>query len=221
MIGEDFLARLDNVQAAAVARVQASAFVAELLAGPRARALYLAYLREAYHFVRLTSGFTPLAARRMDPKLIVLRQWILHHSAEEMGHELMARKDLGDLGESPAAVESSRPGPGTMAWVQFFHYQVCVRPPFAAMGVLYFLEGLAVALAPTVAAAVARALAPEERRAVRFFREHGELDRAHVSEQRDLVAKHCLGAEDQEVVCETVAHAGHVKRFMLECLLDA
>lgn len=217
---ESFLTTLDETLAAAIARVRASRFVEDLLAGARGRELYRAYLREAFHFVRLTSGFTPLAARRMDPALLELRQWILHHSADEMGHELMARDDLLDLGDPAEVIDASRPAPGTMAWVCFFHYQVCVRPPFAALGVLYFLEGMAVALAPVVATTIARALAPAERTAVRFFREHGELDKKHVSEQRELIARWCTDAGDQAVVLDTVAQAGHVKRFMLESLRD-
>jgi pyrroloquinoline quinone (PQQ) biosynthesis protein C len=219
MSQDTFLAALDDALAAAVARVRQSPFVEGLLAGPRARELYRGYLREAFHYVRLTSGFTPLAARRMDPALLELRQWILHHSADEMGHELMARDDLIDLGDRPEELEASRPAPGTLAWVHFFHYQVCVRPPFAALGVLYFLEGMASALAPVVATTIARGLAPAERHAVRFFREHGELDKKHVSEQRDLIARFCAAAADHEVVLETVTQAGHVKRFMLDSLV--
>jgi tRNA-Thr(GGU) m(6)t(6)A37 methyltransferase TsaA len=220
MSNHAFLTALDEALAAAVARVRQSPFVAELLGGPRARDLYRAYLREAFHFVRLTSGFTPLAARRMDPALLELRQWILHHSADEMGHELMARDDLADLGDPPEVTDASRPGPGTLAWVQFFHYQVCVRPPFAALGVLYFLEGMSAGLAMVVSTTIARALGPAERSAVRFFREHGELDQKHVREQRELLARHCTVSADQEVVLETVAQAGHVKRFLLDSLRE-
>jgi pyrroloquinoline quinone (PQQ) biosynthesis protein C len=217
----DFLDRLDTTLAAGVARLRRSPFVEELLAGPRARELYRAYLREAYHYVRLTSGMTPLAARRMDPSLLELRQWILHHSAEEMGHELMARDDLADLGLPGAELDASRPLPGTLAWVHFFHFQVCARPPFAALGVLFFLEGMAAGLASAVAATVARALAPGERQAVRFFQEHGELDQRHVSEQRELLRRFCLDPADQELVADTVAQAAHVKRFMLDSLHEA
>jgi pyrroloquinoline quinone (PQQ) biosynthesis protein C len=213
-----FLDKLDTHLEASVARIRASPFVQEIMDGPRARELYCAYLREAYHFVRLTSGFTPLAARRMDPNLLELRQWILTHSAEEMGHELMARDDLADLGMPAAELEASEPSPGTWAWVHFFHYQVSVRPPFAALGVLYFLEGMAAAIAPGVAAAVGKALAPEERQAVRFFQEHGELDQKHVSEQRELIARYCEDPADQQVVVETVDQAGYIKRFMLDSL---
>ena len=213
-----FIEELDEHLATAVARIRESDFVNKVVGGERARDLYCGYLREAYHFVRLTSGFTPLAARRMDPALLELRQWILTHSAEEMGHELMARDDLADLGVSPAELEASSPGPGTLAWVHFFHYQVCSRPPFAALGVLYFLEGMAAAVAPGVASAVGKALAPEERQAVRFFREHGELDQRHVSEQRELIARYCEHPADRQVVIETVDQAGHIKRFMLDAL---
>jgi hypothetical protein len=86
-----FLAELDAELERSVTRLKESAFFVRLVAGDSVRALYVAYLREAFHFVRLTSSFTPLAARRMDPKFIKLRRWILTHSAEELGHELRPR----------------------------------------------------------------------------------------------------------------------------------
>jgi pyrroloquinoline quinone (PQQ) biosynthesis protein C len=218
---DELLSRLDATLSHAVARVRESPFVVELLGGRRTRDAYQAYLREAYHYVRLTSSFTPLAARRMDPEQIKTRQWILRHSAAELGHELMALADLEDLGHARAAVEGSRPGVGTLAWVHFFHYQVTMSPPFSAMGVLYFLEGMAAALAPLVAVEVAKVLGPNERRAVRFFREHGELDSEHIEEQRDVLVRYCLRPEDQEAVRATIEQAGHVKRFMLDKLLES
>lgn len=216
MTPEAFFTRLDAVQARAVERIRQSRFAVDLLSGVRVRPLYEAYLREAFHYVRLTSGFTPLAARRMDPDLLKMRQWILRHSASEMGHELMALADLVQLGHDEKELLASKPGAGTVAWVSFFHYQAAVGPPFAAMGVLWFLEGMAVALAPLVAGQVRKALAPHEQKAVRFFQEHGELDLEHVEEQRNVLARYCTRPEDQDVICETVEQAGHVKRFLLD-----
>ena len=217
----DLIQRLDAVLDVAVAQLERSKFYRDITAGERVRELYVAYLREAYHYVRLTSSFTPLAARRMDPELLGMRQWILHHSADEMGHELMALKDLEILGIPKEQTRASEPRPGTWAWVHFFHYQVTQRPPFAAMGVLYFLEGMAAKLAPIVSGKVLGALSGNEKRAITFFREHGTLDTAHTAEQRDMLAKFCTRSEDQEVVSETIKLAGHIKRYMLDELVAA
>ncbi len=219
--GSELIARLDAVLDASVKRLEESRFYRDISAGERVRPLYLAYLQEAYHYVRLTSSFTPLAARRMDPELLGLRQWILHHSADEMGHELMALKDLEILGVPKDQVRASQPLAGTWAWVHFFHYQVTQRPPFAAMGVLYFLEGMAAKLAPIVSGKVLAALSGSEKKAITFFREHGTLDTAHTAEQRDMLAKFCKNREDQDVVSETIALASHIKRYMLDELVAA
>jgi pyrroloquinoline quinone (PQQ) biosynthesis protein C len=219
--GSELIARLDAVLEASVTRLEESRFYRDITAGERVRALYVAYLQEAYQYVRLTASFTPLAARRMDPELLGLRQWILHHSADEMGHELMALKDLEILGRPKDQVRASTPLPGTWAWVQFFHYQVTQRPPFAAMGVLYFLEGMAAKLAPIVSSKVLGALEGREKKAITFFREHGTLDTAHTAEQRDMLAKFCKRSEDQEVVSETIVLASHIKRYMLDELVAA
>jgi pyrroloquinoline quinone (PQQ) biosynthesis protein C len=217
--GEDFLAELDRELATSVARLEDSKMLLGLADPARARAFYVAYLREAYHFVRLTSSFTPLAARRLDPRLIELRKWILTHSAEELGHELMALDDLVVLGVDRASVERSEPGPGTIAWVSFFHYHVAIENPFCALGVLYFLEGMAKALAPRATKQIVQALAPDEKRAVTFFREHGTLDVEHVNEQRRELARDCTTGADRAAVLRTVARAGHVKRLMLDTLV--
>lgn len=218
---EPFIMSLDATLAEAVRHIETSRFYRSILAGEDVRPLYVAYLREAYHYVSLTSSFTPLAARRMDLSLIKLRQWILTHSAEELGHERMAIRDLEKLGLPAEAILDTEPLAGTWAWVSFFHYQVAIRPPFAAMGVLYFLEGMAAALAPTVAKRVADALAPSERAATTFFREHGVLDVDHLAEQRELLGRYCVDDDDRKVVRDTIAHAARIKRFMLDELAES
>ncbi len=215
------IARFDRVLEEAVGRIEDSPFVKDLAAGKRVLPLYEAYLREAYHFVRLTSSFTPLAARRMDPELLGLRQWILHHSAHEMGHELMALQDLELLGQSRESVKASQPRPGTWQWVHFFYYQVVERPPFAAMGVLYFLEGMAAKLAPVVGAQLVKTLEGEQKKAVSFVQEHGELDAEHSAEGKDMLAQYCHDPRDADVLAETIRLGGHIKRFMLDDLVRA
>ena len=214
------LERLDVALASSVALLEESAFVKHLMAGEHVLPLYRAYLTQAYHFVRLTSSFTPLSARRMDPDLLELRQWILHHSAHEMGHELMALEDLVLLGMSAEDVRGSQPLAGTWAWVHFFHYEVTNRRPFAAMGVLYFLEGLAAKLAPIVGKQLASVLEGEQRRAVSFVQEHGELDAEHSEEGRDMIARFCTDPADMDEIERSILLGGPIKRFLLDDLVQ-
>ena len=215
----ELLTRLDAALADSVALLEESAFLGHIGRGEHVLPLYRAYLQQAFHFVRLTSSFTPLSARRMDPELLELRQWILHHSAHEMGHELMALSDLEKLGDSPDAVRASEPFAGTWAWVNFFHYQVTEEAPFAAMGVLYFLEGMAAKLAPIVGNQLAGALEGDQRAAITFIQEHGELDAEHSAEGRDMLARFCEDPADQAVVERTIRRAGPIKRFLVDDLV--
>lgn len=215
------ITRLDGVLADSLVLLEESAFVRHLRAGEHVRPLYEAYLQQAFHYVRLTSSFTPLSARRMDPELLALRQWILHHSAHEMGHELMALDDLVLLGHSREEVLASQPLPGTWAWVNFFYYEVTQRPPMAAMGVLYFLEGMAAKLAPVVGAQLVKTLEGEQKKAVSFVQEHGELDAEHSAEGKDMLAQYCHDPRDADVLAETIRLGGHIKRFMLDDLVRA
>ena len=105
-------------------------------------------------------------------------------------------------------------------WVNFFYYQVSVRPPFAAMGVLYFLEGMAARLAPIIGKQVAAALAPNERAAMSFLREHGELDVEHSEEGKDMLVRFCTDPADQDVVNDTIRLASYAKRAMLDQIVE-
>jgi pyrroloquinoline quinone (PQQ) biosynthesis protein C len=214
------LAPLDAALERAIARLEESAFLRHILAGEHVRPLYEAYLKEAYHFVRMTSSYTPLGARRLDPQKRELRQWILHHSADEMGHEDMALNDLVRLGHKRADIVASKPLAGTVAWQHFFYFQAAERPPFAAMGVLFFLEGMAARLSPIVVGKVLPALEGDLKKAIAFVREHGDLDVAHSAQQRDLLERHCTDPADIAMLAETIEQAGYAKRFLLDVLVE-
>lgn len=216
----DILTPLDRALDRAIDRLEKSEFLIRLRAGRDVRALYEAYLKEAYHFVRITSSFTPLGARRMPIEKREVRQWLLHHSAHEMGHEDMALADLVVLGHEASAITASAPLAGTLAWRDFFFFQVAERPPFAALGVLFFLEGMAARLAPVVVSKVLPALEGDAKRAVTFVREHGELDLEHSADLRDLIARHA-SPEDVAVLVATIEQGGYAKRFLLDVLVEA
>jgi pyrroloquinoline quinone (PQQ) biosynthesis protein C len=213
------LDKLDQALADAIASLKETDFYRHLTQSTNARAIYARYLQYAYHYVRLTASFTPLAAQRMDSKFIAVRKWILEHSSEEIGHELMALQDLAQLGYDKEAVKASEVPTGVIAWASFFHYKVTVENPFSAFGVLYFLEGMARELAPSLLPGILASLADDEKGAIRFFREHGDLDEDHMAEQEEVLRKAALSEADEQAIATTIAQAAKIKRFMLDDLM--
>lgn len=216
----DNLEPLDTALDQAIDLLKASDFYKQLSAGENARAIYATYLKYAYHYVRLSSSFTPLAARRMDEKHIATRKWILEHSSEELGHELMALRDLEILGFDKESVQNMPVPTGVIAWVSFFHYKVAIDNPFCAFGVLYFLEGMAKKLAPGLLPGIVDSLNDDEKRAIAFFREHGDLDEDHVAEQQEILRRTKTTPEEEAAMVKTITEAGQIKRFMLDQLMQ-
>ncbi|EQC51552.1 iron-containing redox enzyme family protein [Bacteriovorax sp. DB6_IX] len=200
--------------------IEESKFYQDITNGENAKEYYIKYLHYAYQYVTLTSSFTPLAARRMDSKHLKIRKWILEHSSEEMGHELMAIKDLEKFGFHKSEVMAQKVPIGVTSWVSFFHYKVAIENPFAAFGVLYFLEGMATELAPKVVKEIVNALDEKEKKAITFFREHGDLDEDHLAEQEEVLFKAELSIEEQQIIIDTVYEAAEMKRFMLDKLVE-
>jgi pyrroloquinoline quinone (PQQ) biosynthesis protein C len=215
-----FEVRLNDELNKAIALIKESDFMNAFNGGDNVKSLYEGYIRAAYHFVVNTSSFTPLAARRMDPKHLKIRKWILEHSAEEMGHELMAVKDLERLGHDREKIMSESAPIGVVMWASFFHYKVTIDDPFAAFGVLYFLEGLAESLAPQLLPNIMNALEGDEKKAITFLREHGELDADHLSEQKELLIKSNLTQQDQDTIIRVIGESAHVKKFLLNDILN-
>jgi|SRR5690554_176334 len=211
---------LDEKLNEGVALLENCEFVKEIMGSNKELVLkiYTEYLRYCYHYVSLSSSFTPLAARRLDVKHLHVRKWILEHSGEELGHELMAINDLKKLGVDTDKVKTENPPIGVLGYVSFFHYKVAIDNPWCAFGVLYFLEGMATKLAPMIAKNVAGHLG--EIRALSFFKEHGDLDVDHMKEQRAVLEKADLTNDDLEAIANTIIQTAHMKKFMLDKLME-
>ena len=211
-----FQDKLDLALKEGIEVIKESKFFQDITNGKNAREYYIRYLKAAYHYVTNSSSFTPLAARRMDSKHLKIRKWILEHSGEEMGHELMALKDLEKFGINRSEIINSTPNIGVTSWVSFFHYKVAIDNPFCAFGVLYFLEGMATELAPIIVKEIIANRSDDEKKGITFFREHGDLDEDHLQEQKDILAKADLTAAEQDAILQTIRESAEIKKFMLD-----
>lgn len=207
--------RLDQ----AISKIRETSFYQSIIQGDRVKEIYTAYLYHAYHYVINTASFTPLAARRIGAEHIRVRKWILAHSGEEMGHELMALRDLEILGVDREHVLKGEIPIGVTAWTSFFHYKVAQDNPWSMFGVLYFLEGMAQALAPELLSSITQALAQSEKKATAFFKEHGELDQEHLQEQEKILFSAKLQPAHHRSIIGTLEQAAEIKIFMLDTLM--
>lgn len=214
------LALLDEKLKTGIELLKDSKFYKEMMSedGERVLKLYREYLRYCYHFVSLSAAFTPLAARRMELKHLSARKWILEHSGEEMGHELMALNDLAKLKMDTQKIQKENAPIGVVGYVSFFHYKVTMANPWSAFGVLFLLEGMASALAPMMVKNIAAHLG--EVRALSFFKEHGELDSDHLGQQRKVLEKADLSGDDLAAIAQTITETAQMKRFMLDQLIS-
>jgi|GEM_PF-4682903 len=214
-----FEEKLKSALEESIEQIKETLFYKNLLDGQNVKEIYQSYLYHAYHYVVKTASFTPLAARRMGSEHLRARKWILEHSAEEMGHELMALKDLHFLGKEKDEVINGIIPIGVVAWMSFFHHKVTQGNPFGVFGVLYFLEGMAESLAPKILGPIMNSLEGDEKKAVSFFKEHGELDHGHLKEQEVIIFSAKLTKNDEDVIIQTLKESVQIKVFMLNTLM--
>jgi pyrroloquinoline quinone (PQQ) biosynthesis protein C len=78
---------------------------------------------------------------------------------------------------------------------------------------------MATALAPKIAKNVATHLG--DIKALSFFKEHGDLDVDHMREQQEVLTKADLTEADLADIARTILETAHMKRFMLDKLVES
>jgi hypothetical protein len=143
---------------------------------------YPRYLQAMHGVLRASVPLMERAAARCaeldprDPSADRLRGYLVHHAAEERGHDVWAMEDLALLGGDPAAVRDEQPWSEVAALVGPQYYWIEHYHPVALLGYIAVLEGNAPrpGLAEWISAATG---VPDA--AVRTVREHADLDTGH------------------------------------------
>lgn len=149
------------------------------------RETYLAYLKQAYHHVRLGVPLLALGAGRAPDK--ALRYGLYTYIEEEKGHEEWILEDIDAIGGDRLAVENSTPNVPCKAMIGYVHYAVEHVSPYAVLGLSHVLENTAVGLAGSVASKIREAIGGGEA-GFKYLSTHGAVDVDHIDFFKTLVS---------------------------------
>jgi long-chain acyl-CoA synthetase len=156
------------------------------LTGQATRAMYLAFLQQAYHHVRHTTPLLMAAGARLPERLAWLRRPVAEYIEEEIGHEAWILDDIAAAGGDADAVRQSTPEIAAEVMVAYAYDLVNRRNPAGFFGMVFVLEGTSVALALEAADLIQETLGLPDT-AFSYLRSHGILDQSHTRHLADLV----------------------------------
>ena len=172
----------DDLQAATKTEAQAFLSVPQLadgLSGRITKAMYIAYLTEAYHHVKHTVPLMNAAKARFDQAHAHFAKALDEYIAEETGHELWILDDITSCGASADDARKSLPRAPTAAMVGYVYDYIAAKNPMGIFGMVFVLEGTSVLLATAGASAVQKSLGLPPS-AFRYLTSHGSLDQDHL-----------------------------------------
>ncbi|MDQ0505334.1 TenA family transcriptional regulator [Xanthobacter agilis] len=149
------------------------------------KALYVAFLTEAYHHVKHTFPLLALAASRTtDPRY---QAALLEYMEEERGHEAWILDDIRAMGGNAEGVRLGQPGPACRIMVAFSYHAIEHVSPYALLGSVHVLEGMSVRLADRLAEILRRQFGSGGDAGFFYLTSHGSLDQEHVAFFRTVV----------------------------------
>jgi pyrroloquinoline quinone (PQQ) biosynthesis protein C len=151
------------------------------------RAMYIAFLEQAYHHVKHTCLLLSAAAARCgtdDPRYVGA---LLEYIAEERGHEEWILNDITALGGNAEAVRDGEPQLPARLLVAYVYYAIDHISPYAMLGMVHVLEGMSAAFATAAASSLKVSLGVTGERGFSYLSSHGRLDQDHTAFFRELV----------------------------------
>ncbi|SMF60155.1 Pyrroloquinoline quinone (PQQ) biosynthesis protein C [Tistlia consotensis] len=162
--------------------------IGRAVTGEVPRALYLAFLSQAYHHVRHTCPLLSLAAARTEDE--GYRAALYEYLEEERGHDEWILDDISAIGGAPAATLLAPARPPCRAMVGYAYHAIDRISPYALLGMVHVLEGMSTLLASQAAEALQRAFGGEDADGgpgFVYLTTHGALDVGHTAFFRKVV----------------------------------
>jgi pyrroloquinoline quinone (PQQ) biosynthesis protein C len=200
----DIVEVLDRIIVGTVATLRADPTFGRIFDGTASRELYLRFLTQTYHYVKLTRTLLAAGARALrddaDPTRRAFGERFAHHEQEEVGHEQWVLDDIRALGADVAAAERAEPCAAVKGYVAMSTFVWESRHPIAIMGISTLLEGISEKLGSSTARSFReRSAIPGIDEALTFLDTHGEADVGHMEEARAALRR-ITDERDREAV---------------------
>jgi len=160
------------------------------------RRAYAEFLAQTFYYVRHSTRLLALAAGMIEPGDRKAFDRYIKHIGEERNHELLARRDLEELGFE---LDQMPEMPATRLLWEPQYYKVIHQSPMALMGYILPLEALAAKEGINVVMALEEAHGPK---CLNFLRLHGEEDIKHV--KNAIALTESLPEEKMRLVGENI-----------------
>ena len=154
--------------------------------------VYADFLAQTYYYVAHSTRLLALAAGLLSKEDEKYFRRFVRHIGEETSHEVLAEKDLKDLGHSP---EDFYHKPETKALWEPQYYKILREDPMGFMGYILVLEQFACVRLDSLLKDVESAY---EGKAKRFIKLHAEEDPDHVD--KAIIFSESLSTERQKLV---------------------
>lgn len=155
---------------------------------------YAAWLSQSFFYSRQVTRLLLSAASRFDLERGHLHKRFVDHAREEKGHEILATRDVADLGYR---IEDIGEFSITRAFYQSQYFAVQSISPEALFGWILPLEGLAIAWGKEVRTLVK---SQNEDRPTRFLDIHVDEDPDHVEKAMEILTSCELSRHEKAIL---------------------
>lgn len=142
---------------------------------------YAEWLAQTYYFVCHSTRIIATAGVKFPITRNALHNKFLQHACEEKNHEILAIKDLKQLGRD---INEFYPLPATQAFYQSQYYWINQVSPASVYGYFLVLECLAIQCGPTL---MEKLLPHHPIKSLNFLRIHVEEDKEHIEEHNEVL----------------------------------
>jgi thiaminase len=172
------------------------------------RSVYGAFLAQTYYYVCHSTRLLALAASRFRFSEEKIHRRFVKHATEEMSHEILALRDLKQLGLS---LDHYPEFPSTRAFYQTQYYMIEHVSPWSFWGYILMLEGLALTKGPWLFDEITR---HHGEGAASFVKVHAAEDVEHMAEAEK--ALQALPDQERPLVIDQIGHSRFFYSQMLQ-----
>ncbi|MFS2223798.1 TenA family transcriptional regulator [Pantoea sp. B65] len=175
--------------------------IARCSQGNITRAMYIAFLTQAWHHVSHTVPLLMCAGSRLPASHESVRGAIAEYIAEEYGHQEWILNDIRHCGGDAEAVKNGLPGQPIELMIAYLYHRIERVNPMSIFGMVHVLEGTSVIIATPVAEAIQKTLNLSDS-ATSYLRSHGALDVEHLQFFASLMDR-VTDPDDQQAIIHT------------------